>query len=121
MKYASETDGPATVVTLLDDALDAQDAKEFRRSMERELKGEGRVVLDLSRVRFMDSSGLGAILGCLRVIEGGGGGLKLCGLSPDVRKAVELVRMDRLVDVHGTRDQALAAMREEMSALGLET
>ena len=121
MKYASETDGRATVVTLLEDALDAQDAKAFRRSMEKELKGKGKVVFDLSRVRFVDSSGLGAILGCLRLIEGGGGGLKLCGLTPDVKKAVELVRMDRLVDVHGTRDQALAAVREEMNALGLET
>ena len=121
MKYTSETAGSATVVTLLDDTLDAQDAKEFRRSMEEELAGKGRVVLDLSRVRFIDSSGLGAILGCLRMIEGGGGGLKLCGLLPEVRKAVELVRMDRLLDVHGTRDEALLAMRDEKSALGLET
>ncbi len=121
MKHASETDGRVTVVTLLEDALEAQDAKEFRRSMEKELRGKGKVVFDLSRVRFVDSSGLGAILGCLRVIEGGGGGLKLCGLSPEVKKAVELVRMDRLVDVHGTREEALAALRDEISALGLET
>jgi anti-sigma B factor antagonist len=121
VKYDSERHGPATVVTLREDALDAGHAKEFRRLMEKALKGKGKVVLDLSHVRLVDSFGLGAILGCLRVIEGGGGGLKLCGLTADVRKAVELVRMDRLVDVHGTRDQALAAVREEMNALGLET
>jgi len=121
VKYLSETVGSATVVTLLDDTLDAQDAKEFRRSMEAELAGKGNVVFDLGRVRFVDSSGLGAILGCLRMIEGGGGGLKLCGLLPEVRKAVELVRMDRLVDVHATRDEALAAMRDEAATLGLET
>jgi anti-sigma B factor antagonist len=120
VKYACETIGSATVVTLLDDTLDAQDAKEFRRSMEADLVGKGNVVLDLGRVRFVDSSGLGAILGCLRLIEGGGGGLRLCGLLPEVRKAVELVRMDRLLDVHATRDEALAAMRDG-AALGLET
>jgi hypothetical protein len=38
-----------------------------------------------------------------------------------VRKAVELVRMDRLLDVHATRDEAIVAMREDASALGLET
>ena len=118
MKYACETEGGATVVTPLDPALDAQEAKEFRRSMETELRGKTKVVLDLSNVGFLDSSGLGAILACLRLIEGGGGGLKLCGLTADVKKAVELVRMDRLVDVHGTRDEALAAMREESAALG---
>lgn len=119
MKYVSETAGSTHVVTLLDDALDAQDAKEFRKLMEAELKGKSSAVLDLAQVRFVDSSGLGAILACMRLMGGGGGGLKLCGLSPEVRKAVELVRMDRLLDVHADRDEALQAIRDE-AALGLE-
>jgi anti-sigma B factor antagonist len=117
VRYVCETVDTTTVVTLLDDALDAQGAKEFRRSMEAEVKDRESVLIDLRNVRFMDSSGLGAILGCLRLIEGGGGGLKLCGLGPEVRKAVELVRMDRLVDVHKDRDEALAAVRDEAATL----
>jgi anti-sigma B factor antagonist len=117
VRYVCETVGKTTVVTLLDDALDAQGSKEFRASMEAELADRRSVLFDLGNVRFMDSSGLGAILGCLRLIEGGGGGLKLCGLGPEVRKAVELVRMDRLVDVHGSRDEALAAVRDEAATL----
>ena len=119
MKYKSETVGSTHVVTLLDDALDTRDAKEFRRRLEAELAGKKSAVLDLGRVRFVDSSGLGAILGCMRVMAGGGGGLRLCGLSAEVKKAVELVRMDRLIDVHATRDDALAAVRDDL-ALGLE-
>jgi anti-sigma B factor antagonist len=119
VKYVSETVGTTYVVTLLDETLDARDAREFRRVVEAELAGRRSAVLDLARVRFVDSSGLGAILGCLRVMGGGGGGLRLCGLSPDVRKAVELVRMDRLLDVHPTRADALAAIRDDAS-LGLE-
>jgi anti-sigma B factor antagonist len=117
VRYVCEAVGKTTVVTLLDDALDAQRAKEFRRSMEAEVGGKGSVLIDLRHVRFMDSSGLGAILGCLRRIEGGGGGLMLCGLSPEVRKAVELVRMDRLLDLYRSRDEALAAARGEAAAL----
>jgi anti-sigma B factor antagonist len=117
VKHVSETVGSTHVVTLLDEALDAQDAKEFRRQMERELAGKECAVLDLAQVRFVDSSGLGAILACLRLM--GGGGLRLCGLSPEVRKAVELVRMDRLLDVHANREEALAAIRSD-AALGLE-
>jgi anti-sigma B factor antagonist len=119
VKYESETVGTTHVVTLLDQTLDAKDAKEFRRVMEAELPGKRSVVLDLARVRFVDSSGLGAILSCMRVIGGGGGGLRLCGLSAEVRKAVELVRMDKLLDVHHTRADALAAIRED-AAFGLE-
>jgi anti-sigma B factor antagonist len=117
VRYVCETVDTTLVVTLLDDALDAQGAKEFRRSMEAEMKDQESVLLDLRHVRFMDSSGLGAILGCLRMIEGGGGGLKLCGLGPEVRRAVELVRMDKLVDVHKGRDEALEAVRDEAATL----
>ena len=119
MKYTSENIGTTPVVTILEDTLDAHDAKEFRKLIERDLAGKASAVLDLGRVRFVDSSGLGAILGCMRVMGGGGGGLRLCGLAPEVKKAVELVRMDRLLDIHATRDAALAAIRDE-AALGLE-
>jgi len=121
VKYETETVGMTTVVTLVDEALDAQTSKEFRKAMEPELKDLPSVLLDLRNVRFVDSSGLGAILGCMRLIQGGGGGLKLCALGPEVRKALELVRMDRLLDVHANRDEALAAVREEAASLGLET
>jgi anti-sigma B factor antagonist len=119
MKYVSETVGTTYVVTLLDETLDTRNAKEFRRVVEAELAGRRSAVLDLARVRVVDSSGLGAILGCVRVIGGGGGGLRLCGLSPDVRKAIELVRMDWLLDIHDTRADALAAIRDA-AALGLK-
>ncbi|HEX5138532.1 MAG TPA: STAS domain-containing protein [Planctomycetota bacterium] len=112
MRYVCETVGTTTVVTLLDDALDAQNSKEFRRSVEAEVRDKESVLFDLQHVRFMDSSGLGAVLSCLRLIEGGGGGLRLCELGPEVRKAIELVRMDRLLDVYRNRAEALAAARD---------
>jgi anti-sigma B factor antagonist len=112
VKYVCETVGTTMVVTLLGDALDAQTSKGFRRSVEAEVAGQESVLFDFTNVRFMDSSGLGAILGCLRLIEGGGGGLRLCGLGSEVRKAVELVRMDRLLDVFRNRDEALAATHD---------
>jgi anti-sigma B factor antagonist len=78
------------------------------------------VLLDLHRVAFIDSSGLGALLACQRVIEGAGGQLKLCGLRPEVRAALELVRMDRLIDVYASREEALAAFRDAASLPGGE-
>jgi anti-sigma B factor antagonist len=117
LNFDVATLGSVVVVTPLDEALDAQSAKDFRREMEESLDATGLLLLDFHRVRFVDSSGLGAILACLRRMEGGGGGLKLCGLRPEVRAAVELVRMDRLVDIHGSRDEAVAAFRNEASAL----
>ena len=59
-----------------------------------------KVVFDLRELRFVDSSGLGAILSCLRQLNGKGGELKLCGMTKPVRALFELVRMHKIFDIY---------------------
>jgi len=66
-------------------------------------------VLDLSRLRFVDSSGLGALLSCLRQLTGRGGDLRLSGMSKPVRALFELVRMHRIFDIYPTKEEAIKA------------
>jgi anti-sigma B factor antagonist len=91
------------------DELDAGNAAEFKRDVTRALDAHPKVVFDLSRLRFIDSSGLGAFLSCLRKVNAQGGELKLCGLSKGVRAVFELVRMHRVFDIHPTREAAVGA------------
>ena len=91
------------------DELDAGNAPEFKRDMAAVLQANTKVVLDLSRLRFVDSSGLGAILSCLRQLSAKNGDLKLCGMTKQVRTAFELVRMHRIFDVAGTKEEAVKA------------
>lgn len=101
-------DGVA-VATIAVDELDAANAPEFKREIAPTLQANAKLVLDLSRLRFVDSSGLGAILSCLRQLSAKNGDLKLCGLSKQVRAAFELVRMHRVFDIAGTREEAVHA------------
>jgi anti-sigma B factor antagonist len=89
--------------------LDASNAAEFKHDMAPILESEANVVLDLARVRFVDSSGLGAFLSCLRRVNERGGDLKLCGMSKAVRGVFELVRMHRVFEIHPSREAAQAA------------
>ena len=91
------------------DELDASNSPEFKRDIAPLLQANNRLVLDLSRLRFVDSSGLGAILSCLRQLSAKNGDLKLCGLSKQVRAAFELVRMHRVFDIAETREEAVQA------------
>jgi anti-sigma B factor antagonist len=91
------------------DELDASNAPEFKRDIAAALQANTKLVLDLSRLRFVDSSGLGAILSCLRQLTAKNGDLKLCGLSKQVRGAFELVRMHRVFDIAGTKEEAVQA------------
>ena len=99
------------VATILVEELDASNAGDFRRDIAPVLDAHNRLVLDLSRLRFVDSSGLGAFISCLRKLNAAGGDLKLCGMSKPVRAVFELVRMHRVFDIFNTREEALKAFQ----------
>jgi anti-sigma B factor antagonist len=91
--------------------LDAANSGEFKHDMAPILEAGDKVVIDLSSVRFVDSSGLGAMLSCLRQITAKGGDLKLSGMSKPVRATFELVRMHRIFDIFETSDAAILAFK----------
>jgi anti-sigma B factor antagonist len=113
MELAIEKTDDATVVILPGEELDANNAKEFKGDVGPLLQPQAKVVLDLSQLRFVDSSGLGSILSCLRQLNAAGGDLKLCGMSKPVRALFELVRMHRIFDIYTTRDEAVHAFQPE--------
>jgi len=75
------------------------------------LETHSKLVIDLGRLRFVDSSGLGAFISCLRKLNAKGGDLKLCGMQKPVRAVFELVRMHRIFDIYATREEAVRAFQ----------
>ena len=70
-------------------------------------KGAGRLVLDLSKVEFADSSGLSAILACVTAARRGGGDIALLSPMPRVRALIELTRLDDVVAVADDEQSAI--------------
>lgn len=68
--------------------------------------GNHRIVLDLSAVTFMDSSGLGALLGSHRRARLMEGEIKLAAPSSRVQEILRLTNLDRVFDVHPTVAEA---------------
>jgi anti-sigma B factor antagonist len=79
-------DGLAVAVVPVDE-LDASNAGEFERDIAPILQANSKLVLDLSRLSFVDSSGLSAMLSCFRQLSARSGDLKLCGVSKRTRTA----------------------------------
>ena len=109
MTLIQEQVGDVVVATVPVEELDAGNAAEFKRDIAPVVDSHTKLVLDLSRLRFVDSSGLGAFISCLRKLNAKGGDLKLCGMSKQVRAVFELVRMHRVFDIHATSEQAVRA------------
>ncbi|HXJ79958.1 MAG TPA: STAS domain-containing protein [Candidatus Methylomirabilis sp.] len=107
MAIAFDRMGDVTVAMVPGEELDASNAAEFKRDAGPLLEATTKLVFDLSRLRFVDSSGLGAFISCLRKLNAKGGDVKLCGMSKQVRAVFELVRMHRIFDICGTREEAV--------------
>lgn len=102
MNLEAETRGDLLLVRVQEERIDAAAAIKFKDRM-RELVQEpsSRVLLDLSRVTFLDSSGLGAVVAVMKLL-GPDRRLELAGLGPVVRKVFKLTRMDRVFTIHDT-------------------
>ena len=100
MDVLAEDRGGILVVRVLQDRIDAAGAIQFKDRMRDVTKVETpRVVLDLSQVGFLDSSGLGAVVAAMKAL-GPERTLELYGLTPTVQKVFRLTRMDSVFTIH---------------------
>ena len=100
-----------TIVEIPVERLDASNSKEFKKLLEPIMAKNCKIAVNLAAVRFMDSSGLGALLSCLRVVANQKGDLKLFEMKVTVRALFELVRMHRIFEIVPTQDAAVAAFK----------
>ena len=99
------------VLTPAEARLDAQAALGFKREFIEAVEAHpGSVGLDMGQVSFLDSSGLGAIVACLKHL-GRDRSLVVFNTRPAVRKVFELTRIDRVVAVVPSMDEALVRCR----------
>lgn len=69
----------------------------------------GDVVLQLEKVEFIDSSGLGAMMRLLKAARDKGGDLKLCGVTPKTRKVLELTHLLSQFEIYDCMEEAITA------------
>jgi anti-sigma B factor antagonist len=89
--------------------LTASNAKEFKASLEGHLENTKTMVIELSSVTFIDSTGLGVLLFALKRLNQKQGELKLCNVTKPVRVLFELVRLHQIMEVYNSREEALAS------------
>ncbi len=94
------------VITVGESRIDAAVAMQFKEKMKDLTSGaSGRVIVDLSAVNFVDSSGLGAVVGSMKQM-GRGRRMDLVGLSASVEKVFRMTRMDSVFRIFGTLGEA---------------
>lgn len=96
MRIEADMIDGAQVARVLDDRIDAAVAIQFKDRMHQlTCSTDGPVILDLSRVGFVDSSGLGAIVAVMKSLAPARR-LDLAALTPTVARVFRLTRMDTI-------------------------
>jgi anti-sigma B factor antagonist len=97
----SATLNPAGLLIRVNETrIDAAVAIEFKEAVRAAAEAPGNpVILDLSKVVFLDSSGLGAVVAVMKLLDPERE-LQLAGLTPPVAKVFRLTRMDSIFTIH---------------------
>ncbi len=93
--------------------IDASVSVEFKGRMVDSInQGNKLIVLDLSDVDFIDSSGLGVMVSSLKTIDGEGD-LVICCIRETVMRLFNLTRMNRVFTIFATQSEAVQALNEK--------
>ena len=104
-----EVDG--NLVVTLAGEIDLDRAPEVRRLLLDSVKRRLDVLVDLSKVTYIDSSGIASLVEALQWAKRRGTDLCLIAVSPEALRVFELARLDKVFAIHVDLDAALAASR----------
>ncbi len=91
--------------------LDAFTVGQFREVLT-EIGGSSRLLIDLSGVPFLDSAGLGALIGGVRRAREAGGDVAVYGARPAVARLLHTTGFDRVASVSENETEAAAALSD---------
>jgi anti-sigma B factor antagonist len=89
------------------DAIDSANAADVKSEALRLLGDVPDVVVDLTGVEFLDSAGVGVLVGLFKNSRLRGGRARFCGMSPGVRSVLELIQLDRIFEIYDDVEEAV--------------
>jgi len=100
-----------SILRFKSERLDAHNSEVLKVKIKELFEGGAKnVLVDLAEVRFIDSSGLGALVSGFKNAVAYKGALALSGFQDQVRSMFELTRLNRVFDIYASEQEALAAL-----------
>ena len=110
MELQTHEDGSVTVLTVTGDLVIGDAESTFKKTVTRLLEeGHTRLLVDLSGVGFLDSSGLGALVRALTQSQKEGGQTKLLNAGPQIRKLLQMTKLDSVFEIHDNMEAAVSS------------
>ena len=98
----------AAIVVLKGD-VDLESSPAAREVLLKSVDGAGKVLVDLSSVTYIDSSGVASLVEALQAAKRNGGKFALVAASDPTRRVLELARLDKVFTMYTTVDEGMKA------------
>ena|ERR1700687_833946 len=110
MNLTTREDGPVTILTVSGDLVVGEPEAAFKKTVTHLIEaGHVQLLVDLADVAFLDSSGLGALVRALTNTQKEGGKAKLLHVGPQIRKLLEMTKLDSVFEIHDDLETAVSS------------
>lgn len=110
MRIDTADDGRVTVISVEGDLVLGPPETTFKRKIDELLEGSRvNLLVDLGRVDYIDSSGLGALVRALSETQREGGQTKLLHAGPRVKKLLEITKLNSIFEMFDDREEAVSS------------
>ncbi len=112
MKFKSRESKGITIIELTGNVMGGPDATSLNEQLHKLIdEKKNKVVVDLDEVKFINSSGLGMLIGGLTTLRNNGGEMKLARASKKIEELLKMTKLSTVFDVHKSVNDAVAAFK----------
>jgi len=109
----SRRDSGDIVILDVNGEIDLYNAPEIKDTINKLIEEKKyNVVINLDKVSYIDSSGIGALISSLSNLKKYQGGLKICNVSGSVRKVFELTKLTSFFEIYDSEQEAISAFKK---------
>lgn len=112
MKFKTKEVKGVTLIELKGNVMGGPDASSLNEELHKLIDaGKKNIVVDLDEVKFMNSSGLGMLIGALTTVRNGGGSLKLARASEKIENLLSVTKLITVFEHYKKVDEAVASFK----------
>lgn len=96
----NESNGRTVMEVVETNRITVVNAGELKTALGEQLRANGRsVLLDLSEIKYMDSTGISVLISALKTSRENGSAFAIRGINPEVGKVLSLMKLDTVFDI----------------------
>lgn len=106
--------GDRLLIIRIDGDIDHHSCEEIRSKIDKEimLKNPKAILFDMENVGFMDSSGIGVLIGRYKLIKNNGGKAGMINVKPQVMRLCEICGLQKIIQIYPNKKRAIEGIKE---------